>query len=83
MSAIISGVLTPAVSIVMGDILTVFNPSSAESELLNQMSNLTIYISIVGAIQWFFCYAMFAFWQHLAENISYDLRSKYLRALLT
>ena len=31
---------------------------------------------------WLFCYMYFAFWQHLAENITFDLRSRYIEALL-
>jgi hypothetical protein len=46
------------------------------------MRRLTIYISIVGGIQWVFTYASYAFWQHLAENISFDLRGRFLKALL-
>jgi ABC-type multidrug transport system fused ATPase/permease subunit len=46
------------------------------------MRTLTIYVSIVGAICWFFTYVYAAFWQHLAENISFNLRTRYLRALL-
>jgi hypothetical protein len=50
LGAIISGVLMPAVSIVMGEILNVFTPSNNDQAVLDEMRNLTIYISIVGGV---------------------------------
>ena len=46
------------------------------------MKILAIAITLVGVASWIFGYLYYAFWQHLAQNITYDLRSRYLRAIL-
>jgi hypothetical protein len=47
------------------------------------MRTVAIYVSIVGGISWLFTYFFHGFWQHLAENISFDLRTRFLSAILT
>jgi len=46
------------------------------------MSIISGYICLVGLATWLFGYIFYSFWQHLAENVSFDLRSKYLHAIL-
>jgi ABC-type bacteriocin/lantibiotic exporter with double-glycine peptidase domain len=46
------------------------------------MKTTALVICLVGLGQWFFAYVYYAFWQHLAQNVSFDLRSRYLHAIL-
>jgi ABC-type multidrug transport system fused ATPase/permease subunit len=46
------------------------------------MKRVALVICLVGVAQWFFAYVYYAFWQHLAQNVSFDLRSRYLHAIL-
>lgn len=41
-----------------------------------------MWIGILAASNWFAGYVQYAFLQHMAERLSFDLRSRYLRALL-
>lgn len=72
----------PAVAIVMGEIISVFNPLATGKEINDQMGMLAVYIIICGAVSFLFNYIFYAFFQHLAENISFSLRSRFLKALL-
>ena len=83
LSAVIAGVLMPSIAILMGEIINDFNPNNPKTLLLNKLSTLAIWISVIGIIGWIFTYIFFAFWQHLAENISFDLRRRFLDKLLT
>jgi len=82
-SAIIAGLFLPSISLIMGSIANNFGDGDIDpsemSELVAQTSKLVILVSVVIFV---FGYIFFAFWQHLAENISLNLRKLYLRALL-
>jgi len=43
---------------------------------------LCIIFVIIGICHWFFTYLGTAFFAHVGENVTYQLRVKYLRALL-
>lgn len=79
---IISGVLYPAVAIVMGDIINTFDPRNTPEDQLDEMKRIMVIFLIVGIISWISTYMYFAFFQHVAENISYNLRAIYLEKLL-
>lgn len=80
--AIVAGVLLPSLAIVMGAVTNTYNPSNTKDQVLDQMKTITLYICLVGLGTWLFGYLYFAFWQHLAQMISFDLRSRYLHAIL-
>ena len=81
-SAVICGALLPSIGIVMGEITNTFGPDNKPDEIKEAMELLFGYISIVGALCWVFGYIYYAFWQHLAENITFNLRSRYLQAIM-
>lgn len=80
--AIVCGCLLPSIGIAMGEITNTFDPDNTEDEIRDTMRILVIYICIVGVGCWIFGYIYYAFWQHLAENISFNLRSRYLKAIM-
>ena len=81
-SAFACGALLPSMSLIMGGITNTFDPDNSEDQILETMGTLAWRITLVGVACWIFGYMYYAFWQHLAENISYDLRSRYLHAIL-
>ena len=81
MSAFCAGLGYPSLAIVLGSITNSFDPNS-ESSIKNTMLDLLKNILIVAFCLWLLGYLYYALFQQLAERIAYDLRGKYLRALL-
>lgn len=81
-SCVVAGCLVPSLAIIMGEITQNFDPRSSTDEILDNMRDLAGKISLVGLGMWVAGYLYFGFWQHLAENMTFDLRSKYLHAIL-
>lgn len=78
----LAGLLIPSVAIFMGEITVSFDPDSTVKETLKSIRRLNISIQIIGAVLWFFSYVFYSFWQHLAENVSFNLRERYIRKLM-
>lgn len=82
-AAIIAGLFLPSIALIMATIAQNFgdDTQSAQemSEVIAKTSKLVAGVAVIIAV---FAYIFFAFWQHLAENISLNLRKLYLRALL-
>ena len=81
-SALLCGFLLPSLSIIVGEVTNTFDPHNSEDEILKTMSTLSGYIALVGLGTWVLGYFYYAFWQHVAESISFDLRSRYLHNIL-
>lgn len=81
-SSIVAGALVPSLSIILGNISSTFDPKNTPDEIKSSMKELAGIISLVGLGMWIFGYIYYAFWQHLAENVSFNLRSRYLKAIL-
>ena len=81
-SAVCCGISLPSMAIIVGEVTNTFDPRKSSDDILDTMSNISGWIAIIGAIQWVMGYLYYAFWQHLAENVSFDLRSRYLSAVL-
>lgn len=79
LSAIIAGALIPAIAIVMGDVTNTFDPDSTSANIFDTMKRIAVWITVVGGALWIFGYLYYAFWAHLSETISYDLRGRYLK----
>lgn len=80
--AIIGGGMIPSISIIMGDVTDTFDPSTSPDKVLHDMKKVAIAITILAGCIWIFSYFYFAFWQHLAENITSDLRKRYMQSLM-
>lgn len=80
--SIIAGLLSPAFAIVMGNGISIFDPTSSEEEVREKVQWLIEVVAILSSAIWATSYAQYAFMQHAAEKLSYDLREKYLRALM-
>lgn len=82
LSGIFAGAFLPALGIVIGEITVSFDPDQTGSDINTQMTKVCVGTQILGVIVWLFCYMYFGFWQHLAENVTFDLRTRYIEALL-
>jgi ATP-binding cassette subfamily B (MDR/TAP) protein 1 len=83
LGALVAGGAIPVIAIALGSITDTFNPNSSKEEVNDNMRDIAIWIIIVGIVVWVFGYIYFAFWQHLAENIAFNLRSRYMHKLLS
>ena len=83
LGAVIAGLLLPSISLKMGSIAGNFGDTDASaSDMQDEIASLSKIVGLVSFTIFVFSYIFFAFWQHLAENISMNLRKIYLRALL-
>ena len=80
-SAILAGAILPSISIVMGSVAVAFS-SGSSSDILTQMKSLASAVMLIALFVFAFSYVFFAFWQHLALNITNDLRKRYIAALM-
>lgn len=81
-TAILAGFLLPFVSVAQGQVTNSFDPKLGKAAIFDRMKSVSLVICLVGIGQWIFAYIYYAFWQHLAQNVSFDLRSRYLHAIL-
>lgn len=74
----------------MGNVAAVFSgspqtPDMQAAQTTSMLQTMTIIVAAVALISislFTFSYLFYAFWQHLAENITTDLRKKYIAALM-
>ena len=78
----IASAIYPAIAVLMGLVIDAFNPINPPKEIMNTMRMILIACFICSAIAWIGSYMFFAFFQHIAENISFDLRRRFLHHLL-
>ena len=80
--AIASAAIISSLAILLGDITNTFDPTTSSDAIMDQMRILLRNILLVGAAGAIASYFYYAFWQHVAENITFDLRSRFLHKLL-
>lgn len=80
-SAIFAGIILPSISLIMANVAQAFsNPDSGS--ISGTMGKIASYVVIIAVGLFTFSYMFFAFWQQLADNITTDLRKRYLAALM-
>ena len=72
----------PGVAIVFGFIINAFNVKNTGDDVLEIMREIAIGSIIAAAVGWLWSFIFYSFWQHLAEDISFDLRRRFLKKLL-
>ena len=82
--ALLAGFILPSISLIMGNVAEAFSGGSGDSpeDIMNEMNFIASYVILIATALFTFSYVFFAFWQHLAENITTDLRKRYLHALM-
>lgn len=79
---LICGGVSPAVAVVMGKVIYIFDPKYTTKEVNEMIIELLKFIAVLSSVLWVTGYMQYALLQHVAEQISFDLRAKYLDALM-
>ncbi|CDW84672.1 abc transporter [Stylonychia lemnae] len=82
LSAISTGTLLPVGAVFLGDISQVFDPYSQVQDRKQILIDIVEKITVLACFIWLCGYAYFALWQIVAENISFDLRVRFIKAIL-
>lgn len=84
-SAVLAGMILPSISLFMGNIAMVFSGSEEDQDsddMLVLMGSIGGIVILVALAIFAFSYMFYAFWQHLAANITNELKKKYIEALM-
>lgn len=76
------GAIMPMMALIFGELIDIFDPRKTDDEVAAAFKTLAFWIAIISSILWITGYFQYAFLQHMAEKLSFDLRSRYLNALL-
>jgi ABC-type multidrug transport system fused ATPase/permease subunit len=79
---ITAGCVAPLVSLVMGEAITIYDPRATDQEIHEGIIYLIKMISIISTTVWAFSYIQYAFMQHNAESLAFDLKERYLASLM-
>jgi hypothetical protein len=60
--ALIAGGIVPCMAIFIGQITTIFNPTSGPDSMLQEIRKMSLIITIIGIASWVFGYFYYAFW---------------------
>ncbi|CDW86105.1 abc transporter [Stylonychia lemnae] len=82
LAAVATGILLPCFALIIGDLGEAFLPSNEPDYKRRLLKEISGQMALLAVGTWIAGYIYYAFWQHIAENISYDLRLRYLKALL-
>lgn len=80
--ALAGGAIAPVMALVFGKLIDIFDPRKTDAEVSAAFLILFWYILALSLILWIAGYFQYAFMQHMAEKLSFDLRSRYLRSLM-
>ena len=82
LSSFLGGFIFPAYGIVLGFIATIYNPAITNEEREDIMWKFLVFAFTLAFFSWFLGYLQFACLQAAAERLSFNLRGKYLNALM-
>lgn len=80
--SVLAGLVAPTVSIVMGELIAIYDPRSTPDEINNGIEFLIKVICAISLTLWVFSYVQYAFMQHAAEKLAFELRFRYLNSLM-
>ncbi|CDW71198.1 abc transporter [Stylonychia lemnae] len=81
-AALVTGALVPIISILMGELADVFDPFKSVQDKKRLVKEISGYIALIAFVIWLTGYIYYSFWQHIGENIAFDLRVRYLNQIL-
>ena len=79
LAAMVAGAAAPSIAIVFGEIVAIFDPENTPDEMMEGITKLFKLIAILCAVLWVFGYLQYACLQSVAERLSFDLRTLYLK----
>jgi hypothetical protein len=79
-----AGAILPSISLIMGNVATAFtgDNSDPDSSLISQMNYIVTYVILISMGEFVFSYLFYALFSQLAENITNDLRKRYIASLM-
>lgn len=80
--SVLAGFVSPLIAIVMGELIAVYDPRSTPDEINDGIIYLVKMIAIISSTLWVFSYIQYAFMQHASEKLAFQLRTRYLNALM-
>lgn len=80
--SILQGLLTPTIALVLTENIRAYDPNNAEQSTKEAMRTVIILICWIIGLMFLGGYLSYACWQHLAEKLSMNLRTEYLRSLM-
>ena len=80
--SVAAGCVSPLVSLVMGQAISIYDPRATDQEVYSGIIYLIKMISIISLTLWAFSYVQYAFMQHNAESLAFDLKERYLSSLM-
>lgn len=86
-AAVAAGGILPSISLVMGNVAAAFSGNSnvdpnGNVNILATMTEIGAIVAMIALALFMCSYMFFAFWSHLAANISKELRKRYIGALM-
>lgn len=79
---VIAGIASPFISLIMGYGIQVYDPQGTDESIKSAMYDLMIMAAVVATVLWISAGLSYALMQHGAEKLAFELRAKYLVALL-
>jgi ABC-type multidrug transport system fused ATPase/permease subunit len=80
---VLAGGFVPSLSLLYGQLISSFNPTNTGAETYEIMAWVAKWTTVIGCGELAVGYLYYALWQHVACNLTYDLRNRYVRKLLT
>jgi ABC-type multidrug transport system fused ATPase/permease subunit len=82
-SLFIAGVFVPSLCLLYGQLINSFKPTNTGAETYAIMAWVAKWTTVIGCGELAVGYLYYALWQHVSCNLTYDLRNRYIRKLLT
>jgi ABC-type multidrug transport system fused ATPase/permease subunit len=82
-SLALAGGFLPCVALLLSPMLDSLNPATAGESTYTVISWVAKWVTVIACGELASCYVYYALWQHVACNITYDLRNRYVKKLLT
>lgn len=74
--------MAPLMALIFGKLIDIFDPRKTDKEIAKLFDALFWNILWISIVLWVAGYFQYAFMQHMSERLSFDLRSRYLSALM-
>lgn len=76
LASVLAGAILPSISLVMGNVAAAFSgnddtsPDDGNTNILQTMTVIASIVALIALCLFVFSYMFYAFWQHLAANIT-------------
>lgn len=82
MIAFACGLFMPSIALIFGAITATYDPKNTPEQVSEKMTETIKLVAIAAFIIWLLGYIYYSFMQSVAERVTMQMRSMYLRALL-